>query len=132
MLGRPELLHDERFSKTSARVHHYDELYGIVSDQLARRTTAEWHELLDEIEIPNGPMRSLQELLNDPYLRDTGFFHRYEHPTEGSAVTTSVPTYFSRSPGGLRLPPPRLGEHNAEVLGTLGYTEAEIAQLIAD
>ena len=60
VLGRPELAEDERFAKTSERVHRYDELYGIVSEQLALRTTAEWRELLDKIEIPNGPMRSLQ------------------------------------------------------------------------
>jgi crotonobetainyl-CoA:carnitine CoA-transferase CaiB-like acyl-CoA transferase len=132
VLGRPELAQDERFSKTSARVHHYDELYGIVSEQLATRTTAEWRALLDEIEIPNGPMRSLQDLLSDPYLRDTGFFHRYEHPSEGPAVTTAVPTHFSRSPGSVRLPPPQLGQHNAEVLGALGYSATEIAQLTAE
>ena len=131
VLGRPELAHDERFAKTAARVHHYDELYKIVSEQLSLRTSAQWRKLLDEIEIPNGPMRSLQHLMDDPYLRDTGFFHRYEHPSEGPAITTSVPTHFSRSPGGMRLPPPCLGQHNAEVLGALGYTDAEIAELTA-
>ena len=76
-------------------------------------------------------MRSLKELMSDPYLLDTGFFHRYEHPSEGPAITTSVPTHFSRSPGGMRLPPPRLGQHNAEVLGAIGYSAAEIALLTA-
>ena len=64
---------------------HYDELYGIVGEQLKLRTTAEWHDLLDREDIPNGPMRTLQELLHDPYLEETGFFQRYEHPTEGPA-----------------------------------------------
>lgn len=131
VLGRPELARDERFAKTAARVQHYDEIYGIVAEQLKLRTTAEWRRLLDEIEIPNGPMRSLPDLLHDPYLKQTGFFQRYDHPSEGPALTTRVPMHFSQTPGGLRLPPPRLGEHNAEVLGALGYSDGEIAEITA-
>jgi crotonobetainyl-CoA:carnitine CoA-transferase CaiB-like acyl-CoA transferase len=129
-LGRADLITDPRFATTSERVKHYDELYGIVAEQLKLRTTAEWHELLDQQDIPNGPMRTLQELLHDPYLEETGFFQRYEHPTEGPVVTTAVPIHFSETPAAtLRRPPPRLGEHNSEVLAEIGLTEAEIARL---
>jgi crotonobetainyl-CoA:carnitine CoA-transferase CaiB-like acyl-CoA transferase len=127
-LGRPDLIADPRFATTSARVKHYDELYGIVGEQLKLRTTAEWHDLLDREDIPNGPMRTLQELLHDPYLEETGFFHRYEHPSEGALLTTTIPVHFSQTPGNLRRPPPRLGEHTAEVLAELGLTEADLAK----
>lgn len=128
-LGRPELVNDARFSTTAQRVRHYDELYGIVAEQLKLKTTAEWYEILDGIDIPNGPMNSLQDLLHDRYLAETGFFHRYTHPTEGPAVTTSVPVHFSETPGSIRLPPPLLGEHNHAVLSELGYSTAEIHAL---
>jgi crotonobetainyl-CoA:carnitine CoA-transferase CaiB-like acyl-CoA transferase len=128
-LGRADLLGDARFATTVERVKHYDELYGIVAEQLKLRTTAEWHDLLDREDIPNGPMHTLQELLNDPYLAETGFFQRYEHPSEGTAVTTAVPMHFSRTPGGVHRPPPRLGEHNAEVFAEIGLSPAEIARL---
>jgi crotonobetainyl-CoA:carnitine CoA-transferase CaiB-like acyl-CoA transferase len=128
-LGRPELVDDPRFSTTEGRVRNYDELYGIVGTQLKKKSTAEWHHILDEADIPNGPMHSLQELLHDPYLTQTGFFEHYEHPSEGPVVTPMVPVNFSRTPGGLHRPPPRLGEHTAEVLQEVGYSEADITAL---
>jgi crotonobetainyl-CoA:carnitine CoA-transferase CaiB-like acyl-CoA transferase len=128
-LGRADLIKDPRFATTSGRVKHYDELYGIVGEQLKLRTTAEWHDVFDHEDIPNGPIRTLQELLHDPYLAETAFFHHYEHPSEGAALTTAIPVHFSQTPGDLRRPPPRLGEHSREVLAELGLSEAQIARL---
>jgi crotonobetainyl-CoA:carnitine CoA-transferase CaiB-like acyl-CoA transferase len=70
-----------------------------------------------------------EDLLADPYLNETGFFQRYEHPTEGPMLTTAVPTQFSATPGGLHRPPPLLGEHNVEVLSSIGYSAQDIATL---
>src|SRR5579859_4555781 len=128
-LGRADLVEDPRFATTQGRVGHYDELYGIVAEQLAQRPTAEWHELLDKQDIPNGPMHSLQELLHDPYLRQTGFFVEYKHPTEGLVRTVAPPVHFSATPASVHLPPPLLGEHNEAILAELGYSAAEIAKL---
>jgi crotonobetainyl-CoA:carnitine CoA-transferase CaiB-like acyl-CoA transferase len=129
VLGRPDLLDDPRFCTTVARVQHYDELYALVGEQLKLKTTAEWHELLDEEDIPNGPMRTLAELLHDDYLNETGFFQHYQHPSEGPVCTLAPPVHFSATPAGVHRLPPRLGEHNREVLGDLGYDEAQIANL---
>ena len=128
-LGRADLVAEGRFATTAHRVQNYDELYSIVAAQLKLRTTAEWHELLDAQDIPNGPMHSLQELLHDPYLKETGFFLHYDHPSEGAAVTTAIPVTFSKTPGGLHRPPPLLGEHNQEVLTELGFDQACIDRL---
>ena len=59
-------------------------------------------------------------MLDDPYLAETGFFQRVAHPTEGPMITTAIATEFSESPGRIRRLPPRLGEHNAEILEELG------------
>jgi crotonobetainyl-CoA:carnitine CoA-transferase CaiB-like acyl-CoA transferase len=122
----PELANDERFSTLARRTDNIGELYEIVIERMRRRTTAEWRERLDAFDVP-GVVTDLEGLLGDPYLDETGFFERVEHPTEGKMLTTAVPVMFSGSPGDrFRLAPPRLGEHTRSVLGELGYSDAEI------
>jgi crotonobetainyl-CoA:carnitine CoA-transferase CaiB-like acyl-CoA transferase len=129
VIGRPELVSDERFCTVDGRIKNIDHVYGVISDQMKTQTTAEWRRLLDAIDIPNGPVARFEDLLADPYLNETGFFKRYEHPTEGPMLTTAVPTQFSATPGGLHRPPPLLGEHNVEVLSSIGYSAQDIAAL---
>jgi crotonobetainyl-CoA:carnitine CoA-transferase CaiB-like acyl-CoA transferase len=131
-IDRPELADDERFSTLTRRTDNIGELYEIVIERMRRRTTAEWRERLDRFDVPNGVVTDLEGLLADPYLAETGFFQQVEHPSEGKMLTTAVPMMLSGSPGSsFRLPPPRRGEHTREVLGGLGYSDAEIEQITA-
>ena len=75
--------------------------------------------------MPNGPANSLEDLLVDPYLVQTGYFERHEHPTEGALVTPRIPVQFSDSPGRVRRLPPRLGEHTEEVLSEIRLPRAD-------
>jgi crotonobetainyl-CoA:carnitine CoA-transferase CaiB-like acyl-CoA transferase len=126
-IGRPDLLGDERFRGVDARIRHIDAVYGVVAEQMKLRTTAEWRAVLDAIDIPNGPMARFDRLLDDPYLNETGFIHRYEHPTEGPMVTTRVAPQFSATPAQSHRPPATLGQHNVEVFRSLGYADDRIA-----
>ena len=77
--------------------------------------------MLTQADIPVAPVNSLEDLLEDPHLRETGFFVEYDHPGEGRMRTTAPPTRFSRSPAGLPpFIPPRLGEHVARGAGPGG------------
>ena len=125
-LERPELASDERFSTLLARTANIDALYEIVAHQITLRSTAHWHARLDEADIPNAPMNTLVDLPAHPYLNETGFFERYEHHSEGTLVRTAVPQRFSETPPAVRCGAPRLGEHNADVLRTLGYDDDAI------
>ena len=100
-----------------------------VPDRMRRRSTAEWRQRLDAADVPNGFVNDMMAVATHPDLHASGFFEPYQHPSEGRCVAMPYPVVFSDSPGGHRLPPPRLGEHNAEILGALGFNAAEIADI---
>jgi len=131
VLERAELASDVRFASLDQRAKHIDELYGIVADQFTRRTTADWQVRLDAADLPNAPMNRLENLPDDPYLKQTGYFEHYDHPSEGRLVRTPITIRLSETPASIRRHPPQLGEHSAEILTELGYSAADIQRLSA-
>src|SRR5690606_11587965 len=69
---------------------------GLLREELAAifvtRSTAEWDTLLSAADIPNTPLRTLQELVHDPHLAATGFFTTSAHPSEGEVVSMRAPS----------------------------------------
>jgi crotonobetainyl-CoA:carnitine CoA-transferase CaiB-like acyl-CoA transferase len=129
LIERPELATDERFAQQAARSQHIDALYAIVAESMRTRSTAEWLTLLEQADIPCGPMHTPDEVFHDPHLQAVGMFPEIEHPTEGKIRHIKVPVRFTRTPGGLQRHAERLGGSSAAVLGELGYTPEQIADL---
>ncbi|WP_025899996.1 CaiB/BaiF CoA transferase family protein [Sneathiella glossodoripedis] len=127
---RPELMQDPRFCSISKRLANIDELYSILSDIIETRTAEEWLSMLDEAGIPAVPINTASDLISDPHLVATNFWHEMEHPTEGRLRFTGIPTQFSQTPGSIRRHPPLLGEHSKEVLIESGVPEDTINNLI--
>ena len=130
-LGRPEMMQDPRFADMAARSRHIDEVYRLAGEQLGSRTTAEWIALFDQLEIPAGPVNSLEQVMDDPHLDAIGFFRRMQHPTEGKVVMPDVPVRFAETPAAIGRLPPRLGEHGREILQEIGMRPDEIEKLAA-
>lgn len=120
LIGRAELRADSRFDSIGNRMRNISALYETVERQLAERTTSEWLTALKAADIPCGPIHTLEGVRNDPHLAQRQFFKVYEHPTEGPLVMPEVPNTFSDSPGTVRRTPPKLGEHNQQLLAGAG------------
>jgi crotonobetainyl-CoA:carnitine CoA-transferase CaiB-like acyl-CoA transferase len=131
-VGEPEIFTtDSRFATITSRTRHIDEIYAMVTAYMTQRTTAEWVELLSAIDIPVEPLRTIEELVDDPHLKARGFFQTQLHPTEGPLRMPGVPTVFSKSPAAVGGPAPRLGEHSREILREAGYATEAIDALLS-
>ena len=121
--GQPALAADERYADITARTAHIESLYETAADIMRTRTTADWIATFNRLEIPASEMRRLEDLQQDPHLRQTGFFETIDDPAMGRLVFPGVPVKFDRSRPPVRMAP-RLGEHTAEVLAELGLSAA--------
>lgn len=126
LLGKPELIEDPRFSTGSARSDNIEAAYAIVTEGMKQRGNAEWLVLLREADLPHGPANSLQDLMDDDYLNEIGFFPRMQHPSEGEMTLVGIPVAYQGTPATIRRLAPRLGEHTREVLEEAGLGAAEI------
>lgn len=129
-LGRGDVMNQAEYATMAQRTRNINALYAIVAQAIAEHSTADLLPILEQADVPYGPVNKLSELLDNDYLRQTGFFESYEHPSEGHVVTMAVPQRFSDTPASIRLPPPRLGEHTEQVLAEAGFTAEEIARFV--
>lgn len=122
---------DPRFSTASARAKNIEEALTLLAKALETKTTAEWLKLLDQADIPSGPVVALEDLYDDPHLQDVGFFGDYEHPTEGKMKIPRPAVWMSETPPEVGTLAPVLGADTLEVLTDFGFSSGEIEGLLA-
>jgi crotonobetainyl-CoA:carnitine CoA-transferase CaiB-like acyl-CoA transferase len=130
MIGRPDLLDDDRFKDDLGRGEHGEALSAYMAAWCADRTTEECLAEMDRNKVPGGPILSPQELLDLPHVRQVGILQDVEYPTAATpAPLAGFPAVLSASPGVIHGRAPQLGEHTEEILGELGYDPAAVAAL---
>jgi crotonobetainyl-CoA:carnitine CoA-transferase CaiB-like acyl-CoA transferase len=129
-IGRPELKTDPRFDSAASRTKNAKAYFEVQATCLGHKTTDEWVELFDKLDVPAARYNTIDELMTDPHLKDVGFFREEEHPTEGKIRRSKLANVFS---GGVReneTHAPLYGEHTREILAELGYSKADIDEMV--
>jgi crotonobetainyl-CoA:carnitine CoA-transferase CaiB-like acyl-CoA transferase len=116
---------DPRFADYPTRAKHTRELYGLIEQAAATKTTQEWLDILKPLSIPVVKTNTLEDLDADPHLNAVDFFQTYEHPDVGTYRLMKPPVKFAKSPANIRRHPPKLGEQTDEILAELGIAAAE-------
>jgi formyl-CoA transferase len=130
VIGKQDWLTDPNFSTPDARLPRLTEVFAAVEAWTETKTKYEAMALLNEHDIPCGPILSMEELANEPSLRKSGTIVEVDHPTRGKYLTVGNPIKLSDSPTEVKRSP-LLGEHTDEVLAELGYGAADVAALRA-
>ena len=128
-MGREDLKDHPDYSVNSVRVAHRGAIVSMLQEIFLTRPVSEWVEDLQAANVPCGPINDLADVFADPQVLARDMLQEMPHPTLGTIKQTGLPIKFSRTPGGLDLHPPLLGEHNQEILSSLGYSDADVQSL---
>ena len=128
-IGRPELIKDERFSTNANRVKNNDQIDSIVARFIEKHDQNEALIIFREAGVTVGPVHNIEELLNDPLVKDNKVIIRVPDEDLNSVLMHNVAARLSETPGLIRSPAPKLGEHTVEILGSLGLQEADVKAL---
>lgn len=130
-IGVPELAADSRFATNAARAANRAALIDRLQAAFLAKPYDEWETILIAAGVPVGAINTIADVVEHPQVRAREALVDTAHPDAGRVRVVGPPVRLSETPGALRLPAPRLGEHTEEILASVGVSPAEIARLQA-
>ena len=122
------LLDDPRFDTGEKRSANKEDLRPILAERFSNRSTAEWLAILEQTDVPCGPVHSYDALFSDPQVVHNNLVRSLPHSDLKEVRFLGNPLRLSQTPAVERTVSPLLGEHTDSVLSALGYSEAEISE----
>ena len=131
VIGREDWITDPDYATPDARLPRLKEIFGVIEQWTMTKTKFEAMEILNEHDIPCGPILSMKELAEEPSLRKTGTVVEVDHPTRGKYLTVGNPVKLSDSITEVK-PSPLLGAHTDEILReVLKFDDTRVGELQA-
>jgi crotonobetainyl-CoA:carnitine CoA-transferase CaiB-like acyl-CoA transferase len=129
-IGQPSWAEEARFSDKLSRYRHHDELDRLIEAWTLKYDHYQVMHILQKANVPAGPVLDARELVEEPHLNARGVFETVTHPEAGTHPYIGMFARFSKTPLRIRMPAPRVGEHNQYIFGDLlGLSQAEMAEL---
>jgi len=132
LIGREKMASDPRFTSSALRARNKEALNELIASALRTRTSRDWFEMMVEAGLPCGPVYNIKDAFADPQVEALRIRRTVTHPRLGDVDLIAQPcemTGFDRS---IRTATPDLGEHNDEILRSLGYDTEAIERLKAE
>ncbi len=129
-IGRADLVDNPRYRTNAERVKNAAELDAIIGEFVAQKTQAENVAFFEQAEVTIGPIYDVSQILEDPHFIEREVLTDYPDPDMGSFPMHHVVPRLEGTPGLIRTPAPKLGQHNRELLREVGVDDAKYAKLL--
>ena len=129
LIKKENIFQDPKYSSAESRYENIDQLYFIMSESLEKEKTDYWIKNLKQNDIPATKVNFPEDIFNDKHLKETNFFKKSKHPTEGDLLSPNFPVEFDEDRNEDTLHAPNLGENTKDILSDLGFSEFEIENL---
>ncbi len=130
VIGKAEWITHPDYAKPEARLPRLTEIFATVEEWTKTKNKFEAMAILNEYDIPCGPILSMKEIAEEPSLRKTGTVVEVDHPKRGKYLSVGNPIKLSDSPSEVTRSP-LLGEHTEEILAELGFDKAAVEAMRA-
>ena len=128
-LERPEWLDDPRFKTPALRERNINDRLAMIQEALRERPASEWLARLEADGVPCSPVLTRNDMIRHPQIEANAIVEIYEHPQAGTLRQARPAARFEGTPSTARRGAPALGQHTEEILGEIGVSSEEIAEL---